>query len=376
MTQHHILFLISDQHFIPTGGIGSFFRGFLRMADHFGWQVTVIMDRPPREDQGKDMKQAHPSAEYVWPDEPTKYTGYNPDPSQYAKEVPNTFKTSNFVTALQLSLRASKPTHILINTPEAALAVIELGLQNSIPTTFYTHHENLVINPVPKSSIFGAEYMGMLVNIVGTAGIQTATQSHYNVDRMKHLSLSVPPIVLPMPVPDPELLEPYDGSREGVLFIGRHEPRKQPAVFARKVVQAELPAKVLTNKNGESKFRKTFKKHGVTDFEIRSQITGQEKADFIKSARIAFHPAKLESYGFSAMETLAAGLPTLLIHEYGWWQSFINGGVQITPIRQAQDKLRELYEDQDKVAAPTYGKTEEQQVFATWDKYFNARLAQ
>lgn len=376
MTQHHIFFLISDQHFIPTGGIGSFFRGFLRMAGHFGWQVTVIMDRLPREDQGKDMKQAHPSARYVMPDKPTKYGGYNPDPSQYAKEVPNKIKTANFVTALQMSLNTSKPTHILINTPEAALAVIELGLQNSIPTTFYTHHENLVLPVVPKSSKFGPEYMQMLFDIVEIPNIQTATQSHYNVDRMKHLNMSKPPLVLPMPIPDPELLKPYDGPHKGVLFIGRHEPRKQPKVFAAKVAKAGLPAKILTNERAADTFADTLRDHGITDYEIRSQITGQEKADFIKSAKIAFHPAKLESYGFSAMETLAAGLPTLLVHEYGWWQAFIDAGVHITPIRQAHLKLQQLYE-RSVSAAPTHGIEQEQQTFAEWEQYFSSlpRLA-
>lgn len=342
------------------------------MADHFGWKVTVIMDRPPREDQGKDMKEAHPSAEYVWPDKPTKYTGYNPDPSQYAKDVPNKFKTSNFATALKLALNASKPTHILINTPEAALAVIELGLQDFIPTTFYTHHENLVIPVVPKSSKFGPEYMQMLFDIVGTPNIQTATQSQFNVERMGHLPLLESAVVLAMPIPDPELLMSYNGARNGVLFIGRHEPRKQPAVFARKVGLAGLPAKVLTNAKGADKFRETFKKHGITDYKIEYEITGQDKADFIKSARIAFHPAKLESYGFSAMETLAAGLPTMLVQEYGWWWAFIDDGVHITPIRQAHLKLQQLYE-RPISAAPTYGKVQEQQTFEEWERYFSSQ---
>lgn len=213
--------------------------------------------------------------------------------------------------------------------------------------------------------------MGMLVDIVGTAGIQTATQSHYNVDRMAHLSLSAPPIVLPMPIPDPELLEPYDGLREGVLFIGRHEPRKQPAVFARKIAQAGLPAKVLTNRKGEGKFRKTFKKHRVTDFEIRSQITGQDKADFIKSARMAFHPAKLESYGFSAMETLAAGLPTLLVAEYEWWRSFADDGVQITPVRHAVDHLLRLYDKEPEQSCSNWAQ-QERDTFRIWAEYLQS----
>ncbi|MEP2151697.1 MAG: hypothetical protein ABJI43_15440 [Roseobacter sp.] len=103
MKQNHIFFLISDQHFIPTGGIGSFFRGFQRMADHFGWQVTVVLDKPLRK-HGEEMKRAHPTAAYILPEAPIKDTGYNPDTSQYAQEIPNRFKTANFVTTLQLVL--------------------------------------------------------------------------------------------------------------------------------------------------------------------------------------------------------------------------------------------------------------------------------
>ena len=370
MIQHHIYFLISEEHFIPHGGIGSFWRGFRRMSENFGWRATVIMDKPPKE-AAQWMAHSSETVTFVWPENPLGYEDHNPSDSRWKKEIPNTFKIENFKTALSDALTRDGPTHLLINTPDAARAVIELRLQENYPTTFYTHHENLVINPVPKSSIFGAEYMGMLVNIVGTANLQTATQSHYNVERMAHMSLSAPPIVLPMPIPDPELLEPYDGPREGVLFIGRHEPRKQPSVFARKVGQAGVPAKVLTNAKGDGKFRKTFKNHGITNFEIRSQITGQAKADFIRSARIAFHPAKLESYGFSAMETLAAGLPTLLVHEYDWWQAFIDDGVHITPIREAHNAVRELY-DRPLKTAPSFAAHREQQTFAIWEHYLNS----
>jgi len=372
MARHHIYFLISDQHFIPTGGIGSFFRGFLRMADHFGWAVTVVLDKAPR-GNGKTMMKAHPSASYVFPGAPASYRDHNPSESQYKQEIPNTFKQSNFTSALKRAQATGQPTHMLINTPEAALSVIELGLQTDVPTIFYTHHENLVLNPIPKSNKFAPSYMEMLHRIVAADGITAATQSNHNVTRMEHLEFSSPLAVLPMPIPDPQLMLPYDGERRGVLFIGRHEPRKQPTQFAAKVAKAGLPAKVLTNKMGEENFRKTFEKNGITDFEIRSEITGQEKADFIRSARIAFHPAKLESYGFSAMETLAAGLPTLLVHEYGWWQAFIDDGVHITPIRDAQNKLRELY-DKPQDAASNYGQDREQQTFSMWEQYLNSQL--
>lgn len=341
------------------------------MAKHLGWRVTLIMDNNPYASATAMKEAAKTNGEFVMPSEPVSHTGHNPDRSLYAKEIPNQFRVQNFAVALSKALESEPPTHLLINTPEAALAVLEMGLHCEIPTTFYTHHENLVLNPIPKNSKFGPSYMEMLYRIIGTAGVTTATQSDYNVERMQHLEFSAAPVVLPMPIPDPQLLQPYEGERSGVLFIGRHEPRKQPAVFAQKVAQAGLPAKVLTRASGEKKFEATFKKYGITDHNIRSEITVQEKADFIKSARIAFHPAKLESYGFSAMETLAAGLPTLLVHEYDWWQAFIDNGVHITPVRDAHNALLELYE-RPLNTAPSFAAHREQQTFAIWEQYLNS----
>lgn len=370
MTQHNIYFLISDQHFLVSGGIGSFFRGFMRMAEHFDWNVTVVLDKPPRK-SGKALMDAHPTASYVFPDNPVSYAEHNPGESQFKQEIPNDLKRQNFTSALALAHSVCRPTHILINTPEAALSIMQLRLDLTVRTTFYSHHENLVLNPIPKNNKFGPSYMQMLRLIVGSPKINIATQSTHNIQRMSHLVFSSEPFVLPMPIPDPQLLEQYEEEQSGVLFIGRHEPRKQPAVFAQKVAQAGLPAKVLTRASSVKKFEATFAKHGITDYEIQSEIIGPEKADFIRSARVAFHPAKLESYGFSAMETLAAGLPTLLVHEYDWWQAFIDDGVHITPIRDAHNALLELYEGPLN-AAPSFAAHREQHTFAIWEEYLNS----
>jgi len=40
-----IAFLISDQHFIPHGGIGSFAKGFTEMCGRIGWKVDIILDK-------------------------------------------------------------------------------------------------------------------------------------------------------------------------------------------------------------------------------------------------------------------------------------------------------------------------------------------
>ena len=42
-----IAFLISDQHFIPHGGIGSFAKGFTEMCGRIGWKVDILLDKAP-----------------------------------------------------------------------------------------------------------------------------------------------------------------------------------------------------------------------------------------------------------------------------------------------------------------------------------------
>ena len=42
-----IAFLISDQHFIPHGGIGSFAKGFTEMCGRIGWKVDIVLDKAP-----------------------------------------------------------------------------------------------------------------------------------------------------------------------------------------------------------------------------------------------------------------------------------------------------------------------------------------
>ena len=76
--------------------------------------------------------------------------------------------------------------HILINTPDAVEAVTVLGLQNDIPTTFYTHHENLVVPPEQASKVFAPAYNEFLHSIPGIKGITTATQCDYNLTRIVH----------------------------------------------------------------------------------------------------------------------------------------------------------------------------------------------
>jgi len=65
----------------------------------------------------------------------------------------------------------------------------------------------------------------------------------------------------------------------------------------------------------------SFAEVGYTNYQLKFDIIGQEKVDFIQSAKLAFHPSLRESFGFSAFETLHS-CRTILIDEYSWWKNF------------------------------------------------------
>ena len=369
MTHSHrtVFFLISAQHFIPTGGIGSFFRGFQRMARELGWSVVCVLDKKPI-GQGRHMMEAHQDVEYIWPDTPQSYREHG---SRFDPETVNLFKVANFAAAIEIAMSKYTPDLVLINTLEASLAQQHVAASSAsgtnVRTIFYTHHENFVVPEAKRSKVFAASYNQALFDQANTPGIEIATQSQFNIQRMNQVGFPFAhePMMLPMPLPDLVLLEPYAGKKEGVLFIGRHEARKNQKLFAQAVAQAGLPAKVLTNRRGAEKFKKTLTEAGISNFDIRYELTGQAKADFIKSARIAFHPAGLESYGFSAMETLAAGLPTLLIEEFDWWRAFEHDGVIVTSRKDAGSRLRKLHE----FAKPAHHAVWEQVEIKTKEKW-------
>lgn len=335
------------------------------MAGELGWSVVCVLDKKPI-GQGRHMMEAHQDVEYIWPDIPQSYRDHG---SRFDPETVNLFKVANFAAAIEIAMSKYVPNLVLINTLEASLAqrhvVATRASGTNVRTIFYTHHENFVVPEAKRSKVFAASYNQALFDQANTPGIEIATQSEFNIQRMHQVGFPFEhsPFVLPMPLPDLELLEPYKGQQEGVLFIGRHEPRKNPKLFAKAVAEAGLPAKVLTNKRGIAKFEKTFAEAAVSQFEIACELTGQAKAEFIKSARVAFHPASLESYGFSAMETLAAGLPTLLIEEFDWWRAFEHKGIVVTPRKDMVAKLQSIYHANNLTTTNSWHKIESQTKF-------------
>ncbi len=71
------------------------------------------------------------------------------------------------------------------------------------------------------------------------------------------------------------------------------------------------------------------------------------------------------------METLAAGVPTLLIEERQWWRSFANDGVHLTSVENAAATLSNLYAAGQPQKTDVW-KTREHETLLVWQNYIGA----
>ena len=51
-----IMFLISSQHLIPHGGLGSFAKSFTEMCNKLNWKVDLVTDKMPTNDFAEAIK--------------------------------------------------------------------------------------------------------------------------------------------------------------------------------------------------------------------------------------------------------------------------------------------------------------------------------
>ena len=356
--------MISDQHFIPHGGIGSFARTFFEMCEDLGWRCDYILDKKPRDSALLDWANEQ-SAQIYYPDSPL---GYSEHQSKFVfSDTLNFEKTINFRNGLMKAFERHSYDMVLINTPEAGPAAYVMDLFRYIPVVFYTHNENVVFMNSKKSDVFNDAFDDITKSMMAWPNMRVGTQSDKNVKAINHAlwyseqtsgnqrqgETDMFASELPMRVPERGLLDdnlPWD-QKQGMLFIGRHEPRKNPEAFVDAAKRTGIKPLVLTNKQGKEKFEADFAEAGITDYEIRAGIIGKEKVDFIKSARIAYHPSKLESYGFSAFETLHS-CPTFALEEFDWYSAFTYHNGQrmenlVWPLRKDEivHSLKHAYEN-------------------------------
>ena len=305
--EKRIGFIVSYQTLIPHGGIGQFAKSFCELMDEHNIKVDIITDKEPQDNEFvKSLK-----ANVIAPLEPLRYTDHS-NIFMYG----DTFcyeRMANFRNAIVEALEHNLYDAFICNTYESVQVASTMGLEDCIQIIAYTHLESQIFKDTKNPFLYNTNVL--MRQQLGTSGIYVGTQSKFN-----QLNLDESSYHLPIPITERGLLEEHHKPREGVLFVGRWEEGKNPELFIDLIEQTKLPAKVMTSPNGVKKFEERLKKIGAT-YDVRASIVGQEKVDFITSARVAFNPSIVESYGMAFYEQMIQ-MPTVVLENQRWTQNF------------------------------------------------------
>ena len=360
--QKRIGFLVSSQTLIPHGGIGQFAKSFCELMDEHNIKVDIITDKEPANSEFVKVLNTN----VITPDDPYKYTSHS-STFMYG----DTFcyeRMANFRNAIMKALGSNIYDAFVCNTYETVQVASTMGLEDVVQIIAYTHLESQIFSDT--SNPFLRNTNEMMRQQLQTDGIYIGTQSKYNqlqFDYAYHL---------PIPITERGLLEEHHVDREGVLFIGRWEEGKNPELFLDLIEKTKLPAKVMTSPNGVKKFEERLKKIGVP-YDVRASIIGQEKVDFITSARVAFNPSTVESYGMAFYEQIIQ-LPTFCLESQGWTQNFegnlffeTNKKTMVEDVLGAYERFETASDWYGNKSSLEHTRIIESQVFHKWNHCFN-----
>jgi glycosyltransferase involved in cell wall biosynthesis len=355
-------FLVSYQTLIPHGGIGQFAKSFCELMDEHNIKVDIITDKEPQNTEFvKTLK-----ANIIAPLESLKYTDHS-NIFMYG----DTFcyeRMANFRNAMVEALEHNLYDAFICNTYETVQVASTMGIEDVIQIIAYTHLESQIFKDTKNPFLYSTNEM--MRRQLEMNGIIIGTQSIFNL-----LNVDGTAFHLPIPITEKGLLEEHHKPREGVLFVGRWEEGKNPELFLDLIEQTKLPAKVMTSANGAKKFEERLKKIGVP-YEIKVSIIGQEKVDFITSARVAFNPSTVESYGMAFYEQIIQ-LPTFCLTNQRWTKNFSGHTFFNTTKKDMAKDVLGIYEMFD-TAKSWYDKSalqdtqqKEKGVFHKWNECFN-----
>ena len=374
ITYHkRIAFCLSDQHTIPHGGLGQFAKSFIENFVPLGYKVDIISDKPTSNTGFKEYLESQ-GANFVYPSDVRPYSTHTK--TFMFEDSYNFEKMSNFRDAMMKALNTNLYDIIICNTLESFPGIYALNIHKSIQIIYYTHNESMVFldDRTWKNEFTESfnELFNVLMKVKGiTIGTQTARNN--NELRLQGITNSYE---LPIPMTEKSLLIQHNKPREGVLWIGRWEPRKNPEEFIRVIKETGLPAKVITNTNGAKKFEEALNAIGAK-YEIKIGVYGQEKVDFITSARVAYNPAIRESFGLAFYECMGQ-LPTVAITGMSWLDNFARHRYFCEDKKNIPSLIIKLYNDFEK-SETWYSKsplaniiTEHEMGIQAWIDIFNS----
>lgn len=365
-----IAFLISDQHLIPHGGIGQFAKGFTEMCGRLNWKVDIVLDKAPTNDFSEYIRAL--GANIVYPDEPLRYSDHT---ATFAfSDSINFEKIVNFRKAIVKAFESNIYDMLVCNTQEAMSAAYAIGISKYIPVMFYTHSYSMVCrDPQDFSDVCLDVYHTFYNKHMEFQDIFVGTQCQHNIDELTKYGASNC-VLARMPLSERGLLTTNTNNRNGVLFIGRWEGRKNPTAYIRAMKENKLPCKVMTNSTGAKKFIKAFEEAGITDYEIKAGIVGQEKVDFIKGCKVFFMPALGENYPFAFSECLGH-MPCVVLDNQDWSANFDSKYFTMVKLADAGTTIAKLYQTTTKeyyaTGALDYIKQLDDDTSAGWIKFLD-----
>jgi glycosyltransferase involved in cell wall biosynthesis len=354
-------FLVSYQTLIPHGGIGQFAKSFCELMDEHNIKVDIITDKEPKDNEFvKSLK-----ANIIAPLSSLPYTDHS-NIFMYG----DTFcyeRMANFRNAIVEALEHNLYDAFICNTYETVQVASTMGLEDVVQIIAYTHLESQMFKDTKNPFLYNTNVL--MRQQLQTDGIYIATQSLFNKLQFDQAYDA------PIPITERGLLEEHHKPREGVLFVGRWEEGKNPELFLDLIEQTKLPAKVMTSPNGVKKFEDRLAKIGAV-WEVRASIVGQEKVDFITSARVAFNPSIVESYGMAFYEQHIQ-LPTFVLENQRWTNNFNKEYFFVTNKKNMAKDVLDMYNSA--VDASTWyasgslkhAQQHEAGVFHKWNDLFN-----
>lgn len=249
---------------------------------------------------------------------------------------------------------------IVVNDYESLYASLLTGLVGIMPVYYITH--------IPlKSQIYPAMFSELENLVLQHSKLRVITQLDTNKDEYLCASKM---ITAPLPITDDGFLIPYDGPRDGILFIGRHETRKAPEKFIEFVKRFPgTKVKILSGgKNPKEKWHKCLSEAGITNFEFGHKLVGDEKVHFIQSSKLAYHPSINESFGLCALETLYS-CPTVL-SEAPWADYFMQFpfSMRLSDFRLMTDFTFDKFDHRQQIADMM--RLHQQPCLQTWKNIF------
>jgi len=314
-SKKEIAFLISDQHFIPTGGIGQFAYAFYQMCLRKHYRVHFILDKRPTKD---NFVKLFDKARFHYTDDPISYKIHNE--TYLHDDTLNMYKCANFHASI---VKAKQVTGLdfdlyLCNTNESILPAYS---DNCRPLVIYTHlYRHIYKNSKPGK--FTKQFHTLIDHLSDLPDVYLATQN--DINRKELLKYHKNVITMPIPMPERSFLDSYDRSLEntkGVLFVGRNELGKRPDKFLQYCSIAQVPVKILTSRKSAIKLEEKCKKYGITDYEIKHSLTGIDKLNFMLSSRIMFNTSEHESYSIATYECIGH-MPVLTLDDQKWVKNF------------------------------------------------------